>query len=102
MFVGGLALALLLGVSARADDASMKLYTAKCAGCHGADGVGATSAGKAMKVKDFHDPDVQKESDADLVTVISMGRNKMPAYGKSLKPDEIKGLAAYVRELSKK
>jgi cytochrome c6 len=102
MFVGGLALALLLGVSARADDASTKLYGAKCAGCHGADGVGATAAGKALKVTDFHDPDVQKMSDADLTTIIAMGKNKMPAYGKTLKPDEIKGLVAYVHELGGK
>jgi cytochrome c553 len=32
-----LAFALVLGVSARADDASATLYKAKCAGCHGAE-----------------------------------------------------------------
>jgi mono/diheme cytochrome c family protein len=100
--VSVLALALVLGVSARADDASAALYKAKCAGCHGPDGVGSTAAGKALKVRDFHDPDVQKESDADLTTIVEMGKNKMPGYAKTLKPEEIKGLVAYVRELSKK
>ena len=100
--VGVLALALVLGVSARADDTSAALYKAKCAGCHGADGAGSTTVGKALKVKDFHDPDVQKESDADLATTIGMGKNKMPGYAKTMKPEEIKGLVAYVRELSKK
>ena len=100
--VGVLALALVLGVSARADDASAALYKSKCAGCHGADGVGSTTVGKALKVKDFHDPDVQKESDADLTTIIGMGKNKMPGYAKTMKPEEIKGLVAYVRELGKK
>ena len=97
-----LALALALGVAAWADDASMKLYQMKCVACHGADGVGGTPAGKALKVTDFHDPDVQKMSDADLTTIIAMGKNKMPAYGKTLKPEEIKGLVAYVRELGGK
>jgi mono/diheme cytochrome c family protein len=31
-----------------------------------------------------------------------MGKNKMPAYSKTLKPEEIKGLVAYVRELGGK
>jgi mono/diheme cytochrome c family protein len=99
---GALALALVLGLSARADDASAKLYQTKCVACHGADGVGNTTVGKVLKIKDFHDPDVQKESDADLTTIVEMGKNKMPGYAKTLKPDEIKGLVAYVRELGKK
>jgi mono/diheme cytochrome c family protein len=99
---GALALALVLGVSARADDASAKLYQMKCVACHGADGVGNTSIGKALKITDFHDPDVQTMSDADLITIIAKGKNKMPAYEKTLKPEEIKGLVAYVRELAGK
>jgi len=95
-------LALALGVPARADDTSAALYKSKCAGCHGTDGAGQTAAGKAMKAGDFHDPDVQKMSDADLTTLISMGKNKMPGYAKTMKPEEIKGLVAYVRELGKK
>jgi mono/diheme cytochrome c family protein len=100
--VGVLALALVLGMPARADDASAKLYQMKCVACHGADGVGNTTVGKALKIRDFHDPDVQKQSDADLATIVGMGKNKMPAYAKTLKPDEIKGLVAYVRELGNK
>jgi mono/diheme cytochrome c family protein len=100
--VGVLALVLVLGLSARADDASAKLYQMKCVACHGADGVGNTTVGKALKITDFHDPDVQKESDADLTTIIAKGKNKMPSYEKTLKPDEIKGLVAYVRELAGK
>lgn len=97
-----LALAFLVNASARADDASAKLYAGKCAGCHGADGAGTTVVGKALKIKDFHDPDVQKQSDADLNAIISKGKEKMPEYDKTLKPEEIKGLVAYVRELGKK
>lgn len=97
-----LGLSLVLGMPARADDASATLYKSKCAGCHGPDGAGQTAAGKALKVGDFHDPEVQKMSDADLTTVLSMGKGKMPAYGKMLKPEEIKGLVAYVRELGVK
>ena len=102
-FVAILCLAVTaLALSARADDASAKLYQAKCASCHGPDGAGNSTVGKALKVRDFHDPDVQKQSDADLTSIIAKGKNKMPAYEKTLKPDEIKGLAAYVRELAGK
>jgi hypothetical protein len=45
---------------------------------------------------------VQKQSDTDLIAIISKGKEKMPAYEKMLKPDEIKGLVAQVRELAAK
>ena len=77
-------------------------YKAKCAGCHGPDGVGATAAGKAMKVRDFHAPEVQKETDAELTDIIANGKNKMPKYADKLKADEIKDLVGYVRGLGKK
>jgi cytochrome c6 len=76
-------------------------YKAKCAGCHGADGKGNTSPGKALGVHDFTSETVTKMSDADLIGTVTAGKNKMPAYGKSLKDTEIKDLVAYIRELGK-
>jgi mono/diheme cytochrome c family protein len=77
-------------------------YKMKCAACHGPDGVGATPAGKALSIHDFHSPDVAKETDAQLTDIITNGKNKMPKYGDKLKPQEIKDLVAYVRGLAKK
>jgi cytochrome c6 len=94
--------AVMLSITARADDASAKLYQSKCVACHAADGSGNTPGGKALKVTPFSDADVQKQSDAELTAIIAKGKNKMPAYEKSLKPEEIKGLVGYVRELGKK
>jgi mono/diheme cytochrome c family protein len=85
-----------------ADDAAAKLYQTKCQACHGPDGSGNTVVGKALKIKDLRDPEVQKTSDADIATLIAKGKNKMPPNEKSLKPDQIKSLVAYVRELAKK
>jgi mono/diheme cytochrome c family protein len=76
-------------------------YKAKCAGCHGADGQGKTPAGRALGARDLASAEVAKESDTDLVTIVTAGKGKMPAYGKSLKEAEIKDLVAYVRELGK-
>jgi mono/diheme cytochrome c family protein len=97
-----LLLALLFVPVARAQGTAEATYKAKCAGCHGPDGAGSTPAGKAMKVRDFHAPEVQKETDAELTDIITNGKNKMPKYGDKLKDPEIKDLVSYVRMLGKK
>ena len=96
--VTALAVVLALPVSARAQSAS-DLYKAKCAACHGADGTGSPM-GKKMGAHDFTTADVQKMSDAELTDTITNGKNKMPKYG-SLKPEDIKGLVAFIRTLKK-
>jgi mono/diheme cytochrome c family protein len=65
------------------------------------DGRGETATGKAMKVRSFADPEIAKMGDDELAAAIEKGKGKMPAYGKSLKPDEIKGMVAYIRSLTK-
>ena len=91
-----------LAAARAADDATVKLYGTKCASCHGADGAGTTTVGKVLKLKDIRDPEVQKISDADMTTLIAKGKDKMPANEKALKPEQIKALVAYVRELAQK
>jgi len=59
-------------------DKSASTFKAKCAVCHGAGGKGDS---------------------ADLKTVIQDGKGKMPAYGKSLKPEEIDAMVAYIKSL---
>jgi mono/diheme cytochrome c family protein len=94
---------LVFSSAGHAQDDGAKLYAAnKCASCHGPDGNANVPAGKALKARDFHSPDVQSQSDADLSAVITTGKNKMPAYGKQLKPADIAALAAYSRALGKK
>ena len=64
------------------------------------DGAGS-AMGKAMGAHDLASAEVQQMSDAQLSDIITNGKSKMPAYGKSLKPDDIKGLVAYIRTLKK-
>jgi cytochrome c6 len=83
---------------AAAQDAAAN-YKAKCAMCHGADGKG----GK-MGTRDFASPEVAKESDAELIAIVTKGKPgppKMPSYGDKLKDTEIKDLVAYIRGLGK-
>ena len=96
----GLAFTLVLAAGlTRGDDKSASIYKAKCAVCHGASGKGDSPAGKNMGVVSFADPKVAGKNDPQWKEVIAKGKNKMPAYGKSLKPDEIEGLVAYIRSL---
>ena len=94
-------LALLLASVAYAQDKSAATYRQKCAACHGADGKAQTGAAKSLGVRSFSDPEVAKMSDADLSLAIDKGKGKMPSYGKSMKPDELKAMVAYVRSLAK-
>jgi cytochrome c6 len=86
---------MLCATSAVAQDAAAT-YKAKCAMCHGADGKG----GK-MGTRDFASAEVKAETDAQLVEIITKGKNKMPSYDGKLKDTEIKDLVAYVRGLTK-
>jgi mono/diheme cytochrome c family protein len=78
------------------------IYKTKCAACHGPDGKGDTAMGKKLGVRDFSSPEVQKQSDSELIAATAKGKNKMPAYEKSLKENEIKDLIAYIRQLGKR
>jgi mono/diheme cytochrome c family protein len=77
-------------------------YKAKCAMCHGADGLGATPAGKAMGAKPFNAPEYAKASDADLIAATKNGKGKMPAFTGKLTDGQIKDAVAYIRTLEKK
>jgi cytochrome c6 len=94
------ALAVVLTLSLSANAQSADLFKSKCAMCHGADGTGS-AVGKKMGAHDFTAAEVQKISDADLTEIITNGKNKMPKYAEKLKPEEIKGLVAFIRTLKK-
>ena len=88
--------------SAGSTPGAAKIYQAKCASCHGADGGGKTKAGIAMKARDLRSPAVQKQTDVELLKIIADGRKKMPAYKKKLSVADIKSLVACVRDLATK
>jgi len=90
---------ILFSTNAKADaQAGAATYKTKCASCHGAGGKGKA----ALKTQDLASAAVQNMSDAELTAITTDGKGKMPAYGKSLKPDQIQDLVAYIRSLAKK
>ncbi|MBZ5533557.1 MAG: c-type cytochrome [Acidobacteriia bacterium] len=84
--------------AAVASPESAALYKSKCQICHGADGKGS-AAGQKMGAKDFHAPEVAKQSDAELFDAVKKGKGKMTAFAGKLTDDQIKGLIAYIRTL---
>jgi mono/diheme cytochrome c family protein len=86
------------GTQAQAGGAAATFKT-KCAVCHGAGGKGDTPAGKSMGTPDFTSAAFASKSEAELKGSIEKGKNKMPAYGKTLKPEDIQALVAYIKSL---
>jgi len=79
-------------------DRSANTFKAKCAVCHGAGGKGDSPAGKSLGASDLTKVAAAK-SPAELKAVIQNGKGKMPAYGKTLKPEEIDAMVAYIKSL---
>jgi cytochrome c6 len=100
--VGAMMLFVALSWSAPAQgqggDKSASTFKAKCAVCHGAGGKGDSPAGKSLGAADLTKVTASK-SPAELKAVIQNGKGKMPAYGKSLKPEEIDAMVAYIKSL---
>jgi mono/diheme cytochrome c family protein len=77
------------------------VFAGKCATCHAKDGSGSTPVGKNLKVRDLRSDEVQKQTDAQLLDIISKGKGKMQGYEKSLGADKIQDAVAYIRTLKK-
>ncbi len=92
----------VLSTSVVASAEAADTFKAKCQMCHGADGLAATPAGKAMKTPPFTDPAILKTSDAVLIASTKNGKGKMPAYNGKLTDAEISSLIAYIHTLQKK
>jgi cytochrome c6 len=75
-----------------------KVYAEKCAMCHGEDGKGVQKGSP-----DFTNAEWQKkETDAEFVEVIKVGKKPMPGFDGKLSEEQIKGLVQYVRAFAKK
>jgi mono/diheme cytochrome c family protein len=95
-----IALSLLFSTYTLADSGA-DIYKAKCSACHAASGAGDTMLGKNMKLRALGSADVQKQSDEELTTIISQGKNKMPRYDRKLSKDQIAAVVKYIRALKK-
>jgi cytochrome c6 len=101
ILISSLLLSLGAPIVSRAQNDAAATFKAKCAVCHGANGDGSTNVGKSMKMRDLRSADVQKQTDAELNTIVCCGKGKMPAYQGKLTDEQIKQQVAYMRTLAK-
>ena len=97
--IAALSLLTAYGLAFASAEPAAANYKAKCMSCHGADGMGATPAGKSMKAVPFNSPEIAKASDETLIASTTNGKGKMPAYSGKLTAPEIKDLVTYIRTL---
>ena len=103
--VGILAVSLFLfslPVFVAAQSDAQKLYDTNCAKCHGPDGSGNTTVGKAVGAKDLRSAEAKKLTDAEIATQIEQGKNNMPPFGGTLNKAQIQSLIPIVRDFAKK
>lgn len=81
--------------------AGKALFGTRCRTCHGADGQGNPAMAKALnaELKPLGSEDVQKKSDADLKTNITMGVGKMKPI--AISGADLDNVVAFVRTLKK-
>ncbi len=82
-------------------DSGADTYKTKCSACHGKNGAGDSMLGKNLKLRPLGSDDVQKQSDDELFTIISKGKNRMPPFDRKLSRDQIRDLVKYIRSLKK-
>jgi quinohemoprotein ethanol dehydrogenase len=68
-----------------------EIYTTTCVVCHGENGKGGTHGGAPLTSQLTQDT---------IVSVLTNGRNDMPAFGTTLSPEALQDLTAYVLQLS--
>ena len=93
-----LATAVAVPVFAQSGESTFK---AKCAMCHGADGLATGPMGKMMNIPSVKSPDFKKLTESEMVADTTNGKAKMPAYKGKLTDAQIKEVVAYMRSLEK-
>jgi cytochrome c6 len=90
-----------LALPAVAQQTGEATWKAKCAMCHGADGIGNTPVGKNMKLRSLKSPEDVKATDAELFKDTKSGVGKMQGYAGKLTDAQINDVVSYIRTLQK-
>jgi cytochrome c6 len=86
--------------NARADNGA-EIYKERCSACHGKAGKGDTIFGKNLEIRSLASDEVQNQSDNELASIISKGKNRMPPFERKLSRDEIREVLKHIRSLKK-
>lgn len=82
-----------------------KVYTDRCARCHGVSGRGDGPRAEALdkKPRDYADAgEMEKVTDADLRKIVLQGKGAMPSYKGRVSDKDLEGVIAYIRTFAKR
>ena len=102
-----MAACLVLTGLVRAEEVSkdQKIYSTKCASCHGKDAKGNAGMAKMFKAEpgalNLIDEATLAKSDEELAKITTEGLGKMPAYKGKLTEADIAAIIKYLRSQSK-
>ena len=92
--------ALAVASTAAADlELGKKVYAAKCASCHGADGKGNAKMAGMLKITIPDLSGSKGKSDAELLKLLAEGKKPMPSFAKNLSKDEMDSVLSYTKAL---
>jgi mono/diheme cytochrome c family protein len=100
LWLAAVMLALVIAVPARGsadDDLGKKVYSQKCQMCHGADGKGNAALSAKLKVTIPDLAAAAGRTDAELTKLVTEGKKPMPAFAKSLKPEEVQAVVHFAK-----
>ena len=78
------------------------LFAKHCKSCHGKDGLGDGPKAATLGVScgDFTSKDFQSQTDGEIFYKLTTGRDKMPAFGKTISEDSERwAIVSYLRKL---
>lgn len=77
-----------------------KIFQRRCALCHGEDAKANTPTGERLGVRDLTEENWQKVTkDEEILKILRQGKEKMPAFGRTLSAQDLSDLLAYIRGL---
>lgn len=87
----------VLPTATLAEDTGQSLYDAKCAMCHGKDGVAKKMAEGSANL---NDPEWQEKTSVEAISkVIAEGKGKMKGFSEKLTPEQNNMISEYVKTL---
>ena len=91
-----------LTVARSSADAGKALYQVNCVSCHGASGKGDGVAASSLNPRPRPLQAVLKgKKEAEVIEVIAKGKGQMPGWGHVMKPDQMREVYLYIKELGR-
>ena len=92
----------LAGSVGFAQSSGAEIFKTHCEVCHGANGIPNPTMAHLLGVPSVTSPQMKKLTQQEMVTTVTNGKGKMPAWKGKLTDAQINAVVAYLRTLTKK